>query len=98
MITEERVRYVAGLANLTLTDSEIHRMAADLSGILVHIDKLNELNTDGVEPMTQVLFDTEETATLRADVERTSLSNADAVANAAITSGGFFKVPKVIER
>ena len=98
MITEERVRYVAGLANLTLTDSEIHRMAADLSGILVHIDKLNELNTDGVEPMTQVLFDTEETATLRADVECTSLSNADAVANAAITSGGFFKVPKVIER
>ena len=98
MITEERVRYVAGLANLTLTDPEIHRMAADLSGILVHIDKLNELNTEGVEPMAQVLFDNEETATLRADVERPSLSNADAVANAAITSGGFFKVPKVIER
>ena len=98
MITEERVRYVAGLANLTLTDPEIHRMAADLSGILAHIDKLNELNTDGVEPMAQVLFDTEETATLRADVERPSLSNADAVANAAITSGGFFKVPRVIER
>ena len=98
MITEERVRYVAGLANLTLTDDEIHRMAADLSGILVHIDKLNEIDTTGVEPMAQVLYDNEETATLRADVERPSLSNADAVANAAITSGGFFKVPKVIER
>ncbi len=98
MITEERVRYVAGLANLTLSDPEIHRMAADLSGILVHIDKLNEIDTEGVEPMAQVLFDNEETATLRADVERPSLSNADAVANAAITSGGYFKVPKVIER
>lgn len=98
MITEERVRYVAGLANLTLSDPEIHRMAADLSGILVHIDKLNEIDTEGVEPMAQVLFDNEETATLRADVERPSLSNADAVANAAMTSGGYFKVPKVIER
>ena len=98
MITEERVRYVAGLANLTLTDTEVHRMAADLSGILVHIDKLNELTTEGVEPMAQVLYDNEETATLRADVERPSLSNADAVANAAVTSGGYFKVPRVIER
>ena len=98
MITEEQVRYVAGLANLTLTDPEIHRMAADLSGIMVHIDKLNEINTDGVAPMAQVLFDNEETATLRTDIERPSLSNADAVANAAITSGGYYKVPKVIER
>ena len=98
MITEEKVRYVAGLANLALSDSEIHRMAEDLSGILIHIDKLNELDTTGVEPMAQVLYDNEETATLRADVERTSLPNSAAVANAAITSGGFFKVPKVIER
>ena len=89
---------MAGLANLTLSDAEIHRMESDLNGILVHIDKLNEINTEGVEPMAQVLYDNEETATLRADVERASLSNADAVANAAITSGGFFKVPKVIER
>ena len=98
MITEEQVRYVAGLANLTLTDPEIHRMATDLSGIMVHIDKLNEINTDGIAPMSQVLFDNEETATLREDRELGSLSNSDAVANAAITSGGYFKVPKVIER
>ena len=66
-ITEEQVRYVAGLANLTLTAEEIPRMAADLTGILGHMDKLNEVDTSDVEPMAQVLFDTEETATLRAD-------------------------------
>ena len=97
-ITEEQVRYVAGLANLTLTAEEIPRMAADLSGILGHMDKLNEVDTSEVEPMAQVLFDTEETATLRADEPRPTLSNADALVNAALAAAGFFKVPKVIER
>ena len=97
-ITEEQVRYVAGLANLTLTAEEIPRMAADLTGILGHMDKLNEVDTSDVEPMAQVLFDTEETATLRADEPRPTLSNADALANAALAAAGFYKVPKVIER
>ena len=73
-------------------------MAQDLDGILSHIDKLNELDTTGVEPMAQVLFDAEETATLREDQVRPSLSNAEAVGNAPVTSGGYYKVPRVIER
>ncbi|MBM3752867.1 MAG: Asp-tRNA(Asn)/Glu-tRNA(Gln) amidotransferase subunit GatC [Acidobacteria bacterium] len=97
-LTDEQVRYVAGLANLTLTDGEVHRYAHDLSDILSHMDKLNELDTTGVEPMTQVLYDAEETATLRADEVVPSLSNADALANAPVSGGGYFKVPKVIER
>ena len=44
-IDENEVRRVAELANLALTDEEIARMAHDLSGILEHIDKLNELDT-----------------------------------------------------
>ena len=63
-----------------------------------HIDKLNELDTTNVEPMAQVLFDAEETATLREDRERPSLTNAEAVASAPVTGGGYFKVPRVIER
>jgi aspartyl-tRNA(Asn)/glutamyl-tRNA(Gln) amidotransferase subunit C len=97
-ITEQEVRRVAELANLALTDAEIARMAHDMSGILTHIEKLNELDTRGVEPMAQVLYDAEETATLREDAERESLSNADAVANAPLAGAGYFKVPKVIER
>ena len=97
-LTEEQVRYVAGLANLTLTEAEIHQYAQDLSDILTHIDKLNELNTDGVEPMAQVLFATEETATLREDEPRPCLTNAEALANAPVSGQGYYKVPRVIER
>ena len=86
-ITEQEVRRVADLANLALREDEVARMAQDLDGILSHIDKLNELDTTDVEPMAQVLFDAEETATLREDRERPSLSNAEAVGNAPVTSG-----------
>ena len=98
MITEEQVRRVAELANLALTEEEIERMAKDLSGILEHVDKLNELDTSGIEPMAQVLFDAEDTASLREDRERAPLSNREALANAPLAGSGYFKVPKVIER
>ena len=97
-ITEKEVRYVSGLANLSLTPEEILRFAADLDDILTHMDKLNEIDTTGVEPMSQVLFESGETATLREDVERPSLENRVALANAPLSGGGYFKVPKVIER
>ncbi len=97
-ITEKEVRYVADLANLRLTDEEVHKFGADLDDILEHMDKLNEVDTSGVEPMAQVLFEAEETATLRADVPVPPLGNAAAVANAPQSGAGYFKVPRVIER
>jgi aspartyl-tRNA(Asn)/glutamyl-tRNA(Gln) amidotransferase subunit C len=97
-LTEPEVRAIADLASLHLTDQEIARMARDLDEILTHIDKLNELDTSSVEPMTQVLFDAEETATLRPDVEGATLDNETALANAPLSGAGQFKVPIVIER
>jgi aspartyl-tRNA(Asn)/glutamyl-tRNA(Gln) amidotransferase subunit C len=97
-ITEKEVRYVAGLANLKLTDAEVARFQADLDGILEHVDHLNEVDTSSVEPMAQVLFDAEETATLRADVPVPPLGNQAGLANAPQPGAGYFKVPKVIER
>lgn len=97
-ITEKEVRYVAALANLTLTDDETARMQADLDGILEHMATLNEIDTEGVEPMSQVLFDADETATLRADVPVPPLGNEAAVGNAPQAGAGYFKVPRVIER
>ncbi len=97
-LTEQEVRYVADLANLTLTDEELVRMQADLGEILTHMEKLNELDTANVEPMAQVLYQAGETATLREDVERPGLGSETVVANAPLAGGGFFKVPKVIER
>ena len=97
-ITEAEVRYVAGLANLTLTAEETARMTHDLDEILTHMDKLNALDTANVEPMAQVLYDAGETATLRDDIERPRLSNEEALRNAPKAGAGYFKVPKVIER
>ena len=97
-ITEAEVRYVAGLANLNLTEAEVAKFQADLNDILQHIDKLNEIDTSAVEPMAQVLFDAEETATLRADTIVPPLGNQAALASAPQPGAGYFKVPKVIER
>lgn len=87
---------MAGLANLHLTDAEVKRFEADLNEILTHIDKLNEIDTAGVEPMAQVLYG--ETETLRADIPVPPLGNREALANAPRAAAGYFKVPKVIER
>jgi aspartyl-tRNA(Asn)/glutamyl-tRNA(Gln) amidotransferase subunit C len=97
-IDEKKVRYVAALANLQLTDAEVGKLQADLNGILEHMDKLKEIDTEGVEPMAQVLFDAEETATLRSDTPVTPLGNEAALANAPQPGAGYFKVPLVIER
>jgi len=111
-ITETEVRYVAALANLKLTDAEVARFQSELSGILDHFDKLNEIDTTGVEPMAQVLFDSGAAmgspdgpplggrggATLRDDVPVPPLGNESALANAPQPGAGYFKVPKVIER
>jgi len=97
-ITESQVRDVADLANLNLTDSEIVRLAKDMDEILTHMDALDELDTSTVEPMAQVLYQSDETATLRADEIAPPLGNETALANAPLAGAGYYKVPKVIER
>ena len=98
-ITEDEVRYVADLANLRLTDEEVRKFRTDLDEILVHIDKLSELDTSGVEPMAQVLYEAAETATLRGAGElQPLLTNETALSNAPQKGVGYFKVPKVFER
>ena len=54
-ISDQDVAYVADLANLELTEDERKRILRDLNSILEHVDRLNQLDTSGVEPMTQVL-------------------------------------------
>lgn len=98
ILSEAQVRYVADLANLRLTEDEVRRMAADLGEVLTHMEKLNELDTSAVEPMAQVLYEAEETATWREDRERAGLGSEVALENAPLAGAGFFIVPKVIER
>ena len=97
-LTEKDVRYVAGLANLNLTEAEVGSMVHDLGGILELMDQLAGIDTGDLAPMSQVLYATGETSTLRPDVERAPLGNEDALANAPISGAGYYKVPRVIER
>lgn len=97
-ITEKEVRYVAALANLNLSETEIPRFQADLNGILEHFEKLNLADTEGVAPMAQVLYEAREDATLREDVPVEPLGNEAAMANAPLAGAGYFKVPLVIEK
>ena len=97
-LTEKEVRYVADLANLSFSDEEVRRFARELDGILEHMDKLNELDTTNVEPMAQVLYAADETATLRRDRECPTLGTEAALSNAPQKGVGYFKVPRIIER
>ncbi|HXR74446.1 MAG TPA: Asp-tRNA(Asn)/Glu-tRNA(Gln) amidotransferase subunit GatC [Bryobacteraceae bacterium] len=97
-LTTEEVRYVADLANLRLTDEEVVRMSHDLGQILTYVEELSEINTEQVAPMAQVLYEADETATLREDRPREPLNNRQALENAAVSGAGYYKVPKVIER
>ena len=102
-VTEKDVAYVADLANLELTPEESLRMVADLNSILGHIDKLNELDTRNVEPMTGVVsaIASADAASdpfayaQRADQVTPGLSRKAALSNAPDTDGTCFKVPKV---
>jgi aspartyl-tRNA(Asn)/glutamyl-tRNA(Gln) amidotransferase subunit C len=97
-ITEEEVRYVADLANLKLSEEEVRKFQADLDEILIHVDRLKEIDTSNVEAMAQVLYEADETATLRPDRERPGLGSKLALANAPLSGSGYFKVPEVIKR
>ncbi len=94
-VTEKDVQYVSELANLELTEDEQRRMLRDMNAILEHVDKLNELDTTGVEPMAQVRTSNE---ALREDAVRPSLDRNVVMKGAPKTDGSFFKVPKVIEK
>ena len=106
-VTEKDVAYVADLANLELTGQERQRLLKDLNSILDYIDHLNELDTTNVPPMAQIAGNfgsagqssSEKSALVgREDVPVPSLRHSEAMRNAPVTDGEFFKVPKVIEK
>lgn len=104
-VTEQDVAYVADLANLELTPEESRHMVADLNSILDHMDKLNQLDTTGVEPMAEAVsaFSAGKAGdrfayAQRADAIEPGLDRKAALANAPDTDGTCFRVPKVIER
>jgi aspartyl-tRNA(Asn)/glutamyl-tRNA(Gln) amidotransferase subunit C len=90
MIDREQVLHVARLARLELTDDEVGRMAHELSSVLAHLEKIEELSLDGVAPTSHVV---EVANALRPDVEQPCLPREVALAQAPAVQDDGFLVP-----
>jgi aspartyl-tRNA(Asn)/glutamyl-tRNA(Gln) amidotransferase subunit C len=90
VIDREQVLHVARLARLRLSDEEIERMSAELSGILGHIEKIGELDLEGVPPTSHVV---EVTNALRPDEPRPSWPREEMLAAAPAVADDGFEVP-----
>lgn len=93
-MTVADVEYVARLARLELTPGEKELFAGQMGAILGYVEKLKELNTDGIVPTSHAV--PMENA-FREDVVQPSIGLEKALANAPERAGSFFAVPKVIE-
>ena len=91
-LTLDDVRKVAKLARLELADADLARLQPQLSAILDYVDQLQELNTEGIEPLAHPLPIAN---AFRDDVLTPSLSVDDALANAPNRIGNYFGVPAV---
>jgi aspartyl-tRNA(Asn)/glutamyl-tRNA(Gln) amidotransferase subunit C len=90
----DTVKRVARLARIAIDDDSAIKMQSELNNILVFVEQLNEVDVDGVEPMTSVV---DMTMKKRADVVNDGGRAEDIIANAPLSEDGFFVVPKVVE-
>ena len=93
-VDEAKVRHIAKLARIAVSDAEVHALAPELSNILGWVEQLGEVDVEGVAPMTAVIPNT---LRLRADVVTEGDRRDEVLANAPVAEHGFFAVPKVIE-
>lgn len=93
-INRDQVAQVARLARLNLPAEELDRLTGDMEAILAYVDKLNELDTDGIEPTAHAVpMDN----AFREDRVRPSIGIERALANAPDQEDDCFVVPRVIE-
>jgi aspartyl-tRNA(Asn)/glutamyl-tRNA(Gln) amidotransferase subunit C len=95
IVNDELVDKLAHLARLEVKPQEKEGLKKDLQKMIAFIEKLNELDTTGVEPL---LFMTDEVNVLREDVVIPSITREEALMNAPVKDDAFFKVPKVIKK
>ncbi|HEY9001525.1 MAG TPA: Asp-tRNA(Asn)/Glu-tRNA(Gln) amidotransferase subunit GatC [Mucilaginibacter sp.] len=94
-IDKETVEKVAHLARLELAEDEKEKMIADMNKILGFMDKLNEIDTSGIEPL---VYMTNEINTVREDVIKQEVTYEEALLNAPKHDKDYFLVAKVIEK
>ena len=92
-IDHDLIRHIATLARITLEEGEVEPFTRQFVRIIDYFDKLNQLDTEGVEPLTHAV---ELSNVLADDQTSPSLTPDQALANAFDRDGSFFKVPKVL--
>ena len=94
MLSQEEVKYIAGLSRIHLSDDEVSHLTKNLGDILHYIEKLKSLNVTDVQPTSHVL---PLKNVYREDTIKPSLPQLDVMKLTPNTHKGFFKVPQVIE-
>ncbi len=94
-INDETIDKIAHLARLEFENDAKVEIAKDMNRMLDFVDKLNELNTDNVEPL---IYMSKEVNVLREDEVHQDISQKDALRNAPKKDSDYFKVPKVVEK
>lgn len=92
-VTRKDVEHIAELARLSFEEKELESFTVELNEILNYVEKLNELNTENIEPLS---YPIEVNNVFREDTLRQSVSTEEALKNAPEKDESFFKVPKVI--
>lgn len=93
-ISKKEVAHVATLARLAPSAEDLELYTGQIQRILAHVDKISEIDTEGIEPTTST---TPVQRPMREDTVIKSLSQDDALSNAPASERGCFKVPKIIE-
>lgn len=93
-VDKDTVRRVASLARLAMDEEHLSSLEGELNQILAWVEQLNEVNVDGVEPLTSVVH---QRLKMREDVVTDGGYPEDLMSNAPHSDDNFFVVPKVVE-
>jgi aspartyl-tRNA(Asn)/glutamyl-tRNA(Gln) amidotransferase subunit C len=94
-ITEETVDHIAHLARLEFTGDSKKAIMQDMENIIGFMDKLSEVDTEGVEPL---IFMSDEINVLREDVAEVTVTQKEALKNAPKHDSDYFRIPKVLSK
>ena len=94
-VNKKLIQDIAKLAKLEFDEKSTEEMKADLEKMLAFVDKLNEIDTDGVDPL---IYMSDEVNVLRADEITEVTSQKDALKNAPSKDSDYFKVPTVLKK
>lgn len=93
-VTRETLQKIARLSRLEVSEAETPELLGTLESVLTWMEQLNEVNTDGIEPLTAMSASVN---ALRPDVAQLTITTEQGLANAPAHDGTYFRVPKMVE-